>query len=89
MLFFHGNAEDIGLSGDLCDHLMPTLKCHILAIEYPGYGIYRTKEPSEKAIYEDALRVYDFITEEYGFNQKDIIIFGRSIGSGPATYVAS
>ena len=48
LLYFHGNAEDVGLSADLLDHLMPTLKIHILAVEYPGYGIYWTKEPSEK-----------------------------------------
>lgn len=48
LLYFHGNAEDVGQSSDLLDHLMPTLKCHILAVEYPGYGIYRTKEPTEK-----------------------------------------
>lgn len=89
LLYFHGNAEDVGLSADLLDHLMPTLKIHILAVEYPGYGIYWTKEPSEKQIFDDALWVYDFITTEYGFGEKDIIIFGRSIGSGPATWVAS
>ena len=40
VLYFHGNAEDVGLSTELLDHLMPTLKVHILAVEYPGYGIY-------------------------------------------------
>lgn len=44
LLFFHGNAEDVGLSADLLEHLMPALKVHIIAMEYPGYGIYRTKK---------------------------------------------
>jgi pimeloyl-ACP methyl ester carboxylesterase len=89
MLFFHGNAEDVGLSSELLEHLMPALKIHILAVEYPGYGIYRTKQPTEQQILDDSLRVYDYLTSDYGFPENNIIIFGRSIGSGPATYVAS
>lgn len=69
----------------MCDHL----KVHVLAMEYAGYGIYRTKVSTEAQILEDAIWLYDFITSEYGFSEKDIILFGRSIGSGPATYVAS
>jgi len=60
-----------------------------MAMEYAGYGIYWTKESSEAQILADAVWLYDFITTEYGFNESDIILFGRSIGSGPATYVAS
>jgi pimeloyl-ACP methyl ester carboxylesterase len=33
--------------------------------------------------------VYDYFTKDYGFPEQNIIVFGRSIGSGPATYVAS
>jgi len=47
MLFFHGNAEDVGLASELLEHLMETLKIHVLAVEYPSYGIYRTKDPTE------------------------------------------
>lgn len=38
---------------------------------------------------EDALIVYDFLVNKMNFRYDDIIIFGRSIGSGPATYLAS
>lgn len=47
LIFFHGNAEDVGLSAELMEHLVDSLKLHVLSVEYPGYGIYRTKEPSE------------------------------------------
>jgi hypothetical protein len=40
ILFFHGNAEDIGISYEMLDHLRDSLKINILAVEYPGYGIY-------------------------------------------------
>ena len=40
LLYFHGNAEDIGLSYEMLDHLRSSLKVNILAVEYPAYGIY-------------------------------------------------
>ena len=40
-MYFHGNAEDIGLSYEMLDHLRGALKVNILAVEYPGYGVYK------------------------------------------------
>lgn len=40
LIYFHGNAEDIGLAYELLDHLRATLMVHVLAVEYPGYGVY-------------------------------------------------
>ena len=59
LLYFHGNAEDIGLSYEMLDHLRSSLKINILAIEYPGYGIYTDEGGcnSEK-ITEDCNYVY-------------------------------
>jgi esterase/lipase len=38
---------------------------------------------------EDSLIVFDFLTETLKFLPENIFIFGRSIGTGPATYLAS
>lgn len=35
------------------------------------------------------MTVYEYLTEDFGIDEKNIIVFGRSIGSGPATYLAS
>jgi len=88
LVYFHGNAEDIGLALPLLDILKNQLKVHIIAIEYPGYGIYEGK-PSAEKILEDSDFVMSFIIKMLGIKANDIIIFGRSIGSGPATYIAS
>ena len=61
---------------------------HALAVEYPGYGLYKTSEPNEDQIKEDSLIVYDYLTKVVGLREKDIIVFGRSLGSGPSTYLA-
>lgn len=60
----------------------------MLAIEYPGYGIY-PGSPSAEAILEDALTVWEYLTLQMGLSNKDIILFGRSLGTGPATELAA
>lgn len=60
----------------------------MIAVEYPGYGIYEG-EPNANSIVEDAEIVFDFLTQEAGINPDNIFVFGRSIGSGPATHLAA
>jgi len=40
MLYFHGNAEDVGLAFDLMDYIRSLLRINVMAVEYPGYGVY-------------------------------------------------
>ena len=87
MIYFHGNAEDIGLAYDLMDHMRSTLMVHVIGIEYPGYGIYPGEASSEQ-ILEDIDNVYNYITNNLNWKGRDIILFGRSIGSGPATWIS-
>jgi hypothetical protein len=64
---------------------------HVLALEYPGYGIY-PGSPSAEGILEDAICVWEYLTDPDGdikYNPKDIILFGRSLGTGPATELAA
>ena len=88
LIYFHGNAEDLGLAYELLDHLRNNLKIHVLAIEFPGYGIYPGK-PSAEAILEDSLSVWEYLTSRVGLKPSDIILFGRSLGTGPATELAA
>ena len=61
ILYFHGNAEDLGLAYDLLDHMRNNLRMHVLGIEYPGYGIYKGT-PTAEAILEDAICVWEYLT---------------------------
>ena len=38
---------------------------------------------------EDSLIIYDYLTKCVGIKEEDIILFGRSMGSGPTSYIAS
>lgn len=63
IIFFHGNAEDLGISYEMLDHMRSALKINVLAVEYPSYGVYEDAEgPNETKIYSDAELVYKFVT---------------------------
>lgn len=64
-------------------------KVRILAVEYPGYGVYTSHKPNSDLIQEDSIAVYDYLVKKVGFKEKNIMVLGRSIGSGPASYLAS
>jgi fermentation-respiration switch protein FrsA (DUF1100 family) len=88
-LYFHGNAEDIGLAFDLLYLFGQRMEMHVMAIEYPGYGLYKTSKPNEQQMKEDALTVYEYLTQCVGIKESDIILFGRSMGTGPTSYLAT
>jgi abhydrolase domain-containing protein 17 len=89
MLYFHGNSEDLGQVFDFLMYIRSSLCINIAAMEYPAYGIYQAKECTASQILEDARIVFDYFTSYVGIDQDDIFIMGRSIGTGPATYLAS
>ena len=62
IIFFHGNAEDLGISYEMLDHMRTALMINILGVEYPSYGIYKDPAgPSEQKIYRDAELVFNFV----------------------------
>jgi abhydrolase domain-containing protein 17 len=75
----------------MLDHLRSSLKLNIMAVEYPGYGIYEEQGGCDAdKITQDCDIVYKFILQEIsGVEEKDLILFGRSMGSGPASFLAS
>eukprot|EP01080_Neovahlkampfia_damariscottae_P010948 gene10948-3654_t len=86
----HGNAADIGGMFDFLVLLYDKLGVNVLHYDYIGYGL--TKDtygfPSEESTYESAEAALDFLHDQ-GINNKDIIIFGTSVGSGPSCHLAS
>jgi len=87
LLFFHGNAGNI--SGRLESvQQFHRLGLNVLIVDYRGYG-QSTGSPSEEGIYRDAEACWDYLTETQGFASQEIVVFGRSMGGGPATWLAA
>ena len=63
---------------------------HVNAVvyEYTGFGESNGKVPSEKSLYDDIETVFLYLTENLNVSSDRIILYGRSIGSGPSCYLA-
>ena len=60
----------------------------VMAVEYPGYGIYQDKDCSADKIKQDAITVFKYIMNTLKIKEKNVLVFGRSIGTGPACFLA-
>lgn len=86
VLYFHGNAEDLeDVRSTL--HLIHDAGASVFAIDYPGYGCSAGK-PTERACYAAAECAYRYLTATLHQPPATIVVYGRSIGSGPACYLA-
>lgn len=65
-----------------------TLDCYMLVVEYCGYGIYPGSSEQER-LEMDSLAVWNYATKVLNFKPQNIIVMGRSIGSGSAVYLAT
>ena len=97
LLFSHGNAETLfgaKLWFETC--FFPKIpEINVLIYEYTGYTrtnpdyLYDHSLPSESSIYEDVNAAYEYLTNELEIDKKQIILFGRSLGTGPSIDLAS
>lgn len=87
LLYSHGNAEDIGLSYAWLKRLSRDLNVHIMCYDYTGYG-ESSGTPSELNCYADIEAAYQYLVEELKIYPEQIVLYGRSVGSGPSCYLA-
>lgn len=87
LLVSHGNAEDLGDDRDWLEGLRRA-GFNVFAYDYQGYGTSQGR-PSENGAYDDENAAYDYLTTNLKVAPDRIIIFGRSVGSGPAVHLAA
>ncbi|MBX9779319.1 MAG: lysophospholipase [Chitinophagaceae bacterium] len=85
VLYFHGNRDNIGHYAKFAASYT-NQGYETWMIDYPGYG-KSTGELTEEGLYELALQLYKLARKKFEPNQ--IIIYGKSIGTGIATQLAS
>lgn len=85
LLFFHGNGGTVCYRALHAEHLR-SQDWDLVMLEYPGYG-GDPAPPSQSRILDNALAAYDLFKGDHP--ERPIFLFGKSLGSGPATYVAS
>jgi len=88
IFYLHSNAEDLGQCYSFCTLLRHQFQAHVLAVEYPGYGLC-PGQADEETVTENAFTAFRFIREVLCWPLDGILILGRSIGTGPALAIAS
>jgi pimeloyl-ACP methyl ester carboxylesterase len=88
LLYLHGNAGSLRSWGEVGAELAALLANGgrddvVYVLDYAGYGRSRGVL-DEATILRDVVAVYDDIAARHG----DVVVFGRSIGTGPATHLA-
>jgi len=86
VLFFHGNA---GNNTQRIPYLafLHSLGVNALLPDYRGYGESEGR-PTERGVYLDAEAAWKWLTEKEGVPPEKIVIWGRSLGGGPACHLA-
>lgn len=87
VLFCHGNAGNVsgrlGTVEALHDRGLSTL-----VFDYRGFG-RSTGRPSEDGLYRDAEAAWRYLTDERDIDADRIVVLARSLGSGPALWLAT
>ncbi len=82
VIYFGGNAEDVSQSIPILQRAFP--ESALFALHYRGYN-GSTGTPSEAVLIADALVLFDQVRKDH----PQIVMIGRSLGSGVAIHVAS
>jgi pimeloyl-ACP methyl ester carboxylesterase len=88
ILVFHGNGYVLE---DMVEEEMSSLHqigANLLLVDYRGYGYSTPVTPDEMTVNEDAKASLDYLLRDRMVPIGKVIVLGRSIGSGPATYLA-
>jgi hypothetical protein len=85
VLYFHGNAGSLKSWGEVAQDF--TRRGYDIVIpDYRGFGKSTGRIESEKLLLQDAEMAYTYVKKTFPENQ--IILYGRSIGTGIAVHLA-
>jgi len=87
ILYSHGNGEDLGMLKPLLEDFTK-FGCNVIAYDYPGYGLSEGS-PTEASCYAAIDTLYEYIVSEINIPKERLLLWGRSLGTGPSCYLAS
>ncbi|XP_062390377.1 protein ABHD13 [Sardina pilchardus] len=88
ILYFHGNAGNIGHRVPNALLMLVNLKAHVVLLDYRGYG-KSEGEPSEEGLWRDAEAALDFVMTRPEVDKTKVVLFGRSLGGAVAIRLAA
>jgi uncharacterized protein len=88
LLYLHGSGANIGLDAKHVNRFND-MGLSVFSFDYRGYGKSEGAFPSEAAVYADAQRAWNYLTQERKIPSKDIFIYGHSLGGAIAIDLAT
>ena len=85
IVYFHGNAGKLENRIHKLNHFKD-MNINFLIISWRGFS-GNSGKPSEQGLYKDGNSAIDWL-KNIGLSEKDIIIYGESLGTGIATQIA-
>ncbi|MEO8416497.1 MAG: alpha/beta fold hydrolase [Ginsengibacter sp.] len=85
VLYFHGNRDNINRYAKYVTNFTKH-GYEVWITDYPGYG-KTTGNFTEEDVYKQAMEVYKLANSK--FEKNNIIVYGKSLGSGIASWLAS
>lgn len=86
ILYLHGSNGALDVWGKVAP-IYTSLGYALLMPDYRGYGKSEGANLDEKQVCDDVQDVYNYIRANYP--EKEIVVLGQSIGTGPAAYLAA
>ena len=95
LIYCHGNAEDLIALQDFGIFMRHQFQVNFFAFEYPGYAGTRKEvlstaplSANEELVFDAAETALNHLLQTRNIDPRRVILFGKSIGSGPATELA-
>lgn len=89
ILYSHGNAEDLGMMYRRMKEIAKAFGVNVMAYDYPGYGLSTPQcKPSENLCYQAIETAYSYLVNVMKIPNSNIVLYGRSLGTGPTCYLA-
>ena len=85
VVYFHGNAGKLENRIHKLNHFKD-IDVNFLIISWRGFS-GNSGKPTEKGLYEDGKSTIDWL-KNIGLSDKDIVLYGESLGTGIATHIA-
>lgn len=86
VIYFHGNSGNLYHRFEYAQRLFE-MDHDVLLVSYRGYS-KSTGKPNEAGIYMDGEAAVVYAKDSLGYNEKEITIFGRSLGTTVAIHIA-
>ena len=85
LIYFHGNAGSLENRIHKLNHFQD-MNINFLIIAWRGFSGNKGK-PTEQGLYEDGKSAINWLVKK-GIDEKNLILYGESLGTGVATYLA-